>query len=279
MKIKFKNFFFIIINLIIFIVVFEFLLRLLTPFPLNDASNTIEDENLSYKMKVTFNKEIDKRGFRNIKGKYEDYDIAAIGDSHTYGWNNTPNNSWPNIIERETNKKVYNFGVGSFNIYQFFYLSVENIKNEKLIIFQIGPSQDFVNYHKFSRNSEFWVKKNKTLDLDIFSNVLNREDNNSLNKIQTLKKFIKNNVAFVNIFDHYIWNLFLKKKNITNENTISLGKELGFVKKNRIDFISHNTDFDNPHILKNVENFEKFLIYFEKNFKKKKNYVFYISYT
>ena len=269
MKIKIKNFFFILTNLIILISVFELLLRILTPFPLNDASNTVKDDNLSYKMKAASSKEIDYMGFRNIKGKFKGYDIAAIGDSHTYGWNDLPKNSWPQIIEKKTNRKVYNFGIGSYNIYQFFYLSVENIKKEKSIIFQIGPSQDFVNYHKFSNNSNFWVKYNDILDLDIFSNVLNKDKNNSLNKFQKLKKFLRNNLAFISAFDHYFWNLFLKKKNFTNINTINLGNELGLVKKNRVDFISHNTNLNNPHILKNIENFEKFLIYFNKNSKKK----------
>ena len=210
MKIKIKNFFFILTNLIILISVFELLLRILTPFPLNDASNTVKDDNLSYKMKAASSKEIDYMGFRNIKGKFKGYDIAAIGDSHTYGWNDLPKNSWPQIIEKKTNRKVYNFGIGSYNIYQFFYLSVENIKKEKSIIFQIGPSQDFVNYHKFSNNSNFWVKYNDILDLDIFSNVLNKDKNNSLNKFQKLKKFLRNNLAFISAFDHYFWNMFIR---------------------------------------------------------------------
>ena len=106
MKKKIKNFFFIFTNIIITLFLFEFSLRFLTPFPLNDGSNITDDINLVYKMSGTAEKEIDSRGFRNKKDKFNNYDIAAIGDSHAYGWNNIPENSWPQILEKNRKKNL-----------------------------------------------------------------------------------------------------------------------------------------------------------------------------
>lgn len=275
MKIKIKKFFFIFTNIIITLFLFEFSLRFLTPFPLNDGSNVIDDINLVYKMSRTAEKEIDIRGFRNKKDRFNDYDIAAIGDSHTYGWNTIPENSWPQILEKKTGKKIYNFGVGSYNIYQFFYLATENIERNKSLIIQIGPTQDFVNYHNFSRQSDFWVKHNRNMKLDLFSNTLIRKNNiRPLNKIQKFKILLKNNIATISLFDHYLWNNYLKQKddkqNYINKNNIYLGQELGFINKTRLESIKENTNSNNIHIQKNIYNFEKFLIYFNQNIEKNK---------
>ncbi len=275
MKTKIKNFFFIFTNIIITLFLFEFSLRILTPFPLNDASNTTDDLNLVYKMNATAESEIDSKGFRNKKDKFNNYDIAAIGDSHTYGWNNIPENSWPQILERKTGKKIYNFGVGSYNIYQFFYLAAKNIDKNKYLIIQIGPTQDFVNYHNFSKDSDFWVKHNKNMNLNLFSNTLIKQDNKqSLSNLQKFKIFLKNEFATISIFDYYFWNNYLKQKNdkqnYINKNNIYLGQELGFVNKEKLEGIKKNTNSNNKHIQKNINNFEKFLIYFNKNIEKKK---------
>ena len=275
MKKKIKNFFFIFTNIIITLFLFEFSLRFLTPFPLNDGSNITDDINLVYKMSGTAEKEIDSRGFRNKKDKFNNYDIAAIGDSHAYGWNNIPENSWPQVLEKKTGKKIYNFGVGSYNIYQFFYLAVKNIEKGKSLIIQIGPTQDFVNYHNFSRDSDFWVKHDTSMKLNIFSNTLIRQDDKQLlSELQKFKIFLKNEFATVSLFDHYLWNSYLKKKNeeqnYINKNNIYLGQELGFVNKIRLEAIKKNTNLNNIHIQKNIDNFEKFLIYFNKNIEKDK---------
>ena len=275
MKKKIKNFFFIFTNIVITLFLFEFSLRFLTPFPLNDGSNITDDINLVYKISRTAEKDIDSRGFRNKKDRFNNYDIAAIGDSHTYGWNNIPENSWPQILEKKTGKKIYNFGVGSYNIYQFFYLAVKNIEKGKSLIIQIGPTQDFVNYHNFSRDSDFWVEHDTNMKLNIFSNTLIRQDNEQLlSELQKFKIFLKNKFATVSLFDHYLWNSYLKQKNeeqnYLNKNNIYLGQELGFVNKKRLEAIKKNTDSNNTHIQKNIDNFEKFLIYFNKNTEKNK---------
>ena len=113
------------------------------------------------------------------------------------------------------------------------------------------------------------------MKLNIFSNTLIRQDDEQLlSKLQKFKIFLKNEFATVSLFDHYLWNSYLKKKNeeqnYINKNNIYLGQELGFVNKISLEAIKKNTNLNNIHIQKNIDNFEKFLIYFNKNIEKDK---------
>ena len=59
----------------------------------------VEDSNFGFKTNNDL-KDIDKLGLRNIEGKYNNYQIATIGDSHTYGNGVTNKDACPINLKR-----------------------------------------------------------------------------------------------------------------------------------------------------------------------------------
>jgi lysophospholipase L1-like esterase len=84
---------------------------------------TVSDEVLRYRIKPNSGAH-DSWGFRN-KSDPDTADIVAVGDSHTYGISATASNSWPNILQRITNKKVYNLSLGGYGPAEYLYLIEE----------------------------------------------------------------------------------------------------------------------------------------------------------
>lgn len=98
----------------------ELALRIFTPFPIHSpVSNRTFDDKLVYRMDVNVSG-VDSNGFRNDEGYTDDRpQIAAIGDSHTYGVNVERASSWPGKLEAALGKRIYNFGIGSYNMLQY----------------------------------------------------------------------------------------------------------------------------------------------------------------
>ena len=94
----------------------EVLVRTFTQFPIHEPlNNRVLDDRLLFRVSGRVNG-IDRGGFRNPPG----YDMpfprfAAIGDSHTFGYNVGPDKSWPRQLEQMLGAKVYNFGVGGYD--------------------------------------------------------------------------------------------------------------------------------------------------------------------
>jgi hypothetical protein len=57
--------------------------------------------------------EIDKNGYRNARVK-RDYDVIALGDSHTFGASVRRDEAWPNLLNDEASYSVYNMGLGGY---------------------------------------------------------------------------------------------------------------------------------------------------------------------
>jgi len=95
---------------------------------------TVSDEVLRYRIKPNSGAH-DSWGFRN-KSVPDSAEIVAVGDSHTYGISATARNSWPNILQRITNKKVYNLSLGGYGPAEYLYLMEEKAVrlNPELII-------------------------------------------------------------------------------------------------------------------------------------------------
>ncbi|MCZ6757176.1 MAG: hypothetical protein O7C39_02735, partial [Bacteroidetes bacterium] len=86
--------------------------------------------------------DIDRLGFRNRKDP-RDQTIFAIGDSHTYGNKVTWEKSWPTQLQKMLNLEVYNFGVGSYNIYQYYRLfEMSTQYTPKYVIIGLYPAND-----------------------------------------------------------------------------------------------------------------------------------------
>lgn len=121
----------------------EAVLRLFTVFPIHGGMhNRVDDSVLLYRTSPAING-VDRDGFRNPEIK-DSYDIAALGDSQTYGWNVSSEESWPQLLGKALGQSVYNFGTGGYNPIQYlgqFNLALK--KNPKTIIVGFFPWNDF----------------------------------------------------------------------------------------------------------------------------------------
>lgn len=145
----------------------EIILRIMTPFPVNYSSNKEPDPDLGYRVSKDFH-EADTNGFRNLPGA--SYEIMAIGDSHTYGNNVSSDDSWPAVLERNTNHHVYNFGVGSYGIFAYHAILKTYRKPEtKAAIIALYPRNDFEisgsNCLILDKPSPFWQNEFERLQL------------------------------------------------------------------------------------------------------------------
>jgi len=104
----------------------EVLLRSVTHFPVNTASNRIPHTELGYVLDPDLS-DVDANGFRNPSIP-ERVDIVAIGDSHTQGFNVAADESWPAVLSRQLNRSVYNVGVGGYGPLHYEILVMRALK-------------------------------------------------------------------------------------------------------------------------------------------------------
>ena len=124
----------------------EVALRLFTPFPITEISNTQIHPELGYVMNSK-SREIDEYGFRNHDVTMEEAEIAVIGDSHTYGFNVASHESFPAVLARKTNRKTYNFAIGGYGIYHYEYLlDMAETGNFRDVILGFFPANDLFGY-------------------------------------------------------------------------------------------------------------------------------------
>lgn len=93
-------------------IVAEVVLRMLTPYPINFASNVVPHTDLGYTLDPAADG-TDSAGFRN-PAIPEQFDIIAIGDSHTQGFGVTDEQSWPAVLSQQTGRNVYSMAVGGY---------------------------------------------------------------------------------------------------------------------------------------------------------------------
>jgi hypothetical protein len=100
---------------------------------------------------------LDKWGFRNREVP-ERADIVAIGDSHTYGFAATMEDSWPYVLSRLTGQKVYNMGFGGYGPNQYFHvLSTKALQlKPKTILLGLWMGDDFENAYRITYGLEHW---------------------------------------------------------------------------------------------------------------------------
>jgi hypothetical protein len=108
------------ISILVALIASEFALRTFTPLPVTQQSNRVPDDALLYRLDQRL-RDVDARGFRNPDA-LDSYDVVAIGDSHTYGYNVTWRQAWPHQLGVRTGKRVYNMGVGGYGVYQYAHL-------------------------------------------------------------------------------------------------------------------------------------------------------------
>jgi len=162
---RLENLLLVTVSIIGSLILCEIGLRALTPFPVNKSSNKIDDANLGYRMSSKL-AGIDKWGFRNPSGNQRV--LAAIGDSHTYGFNVTPGHAWPAVLQKHSGIPIYNFGVGGYGIYAYHALMRQHVAPEytgALIALYLPNDFNERSHCPIDRDSSFWNQEIKRLSL------------------------------------------------------------------------------------------------------------------
>ena len=98
-------------------------------------------------------REHDARGFRNHSA-LDSATIVALGDSHTYGTNVSPEATWPGILSAQLGKDVYNMGLGGYGpAHNNENLSIAIELKPKWIIFGLYFGNDFYDDFRFAQRN------------------------------------------------------------------------------------------------------------------------------
>ena len=198
---RLQSLFLLSVSLIASLILCEIGLRVLTPFPINKSSNKIQDDNLGYRMSSEL-ADVDKWGFRNPSKTRRV--LAAIGDSHTYGFNILSEESWPAVLQGSLGIPTYNFGVGSYGIYSYHALIRQSVAGKfKGAVIALYPPNDFANVYsscRISRDSSFWNREIKRLSLNMPKCWGMSEDY----KRVRIDRFLKDRTAVGSAFDHLV---------------------------------------------------------------------------
>lgn len=258
-----SNFLTLMVSSIVSLVILEIGLRLFTPFPINQKSNTISHEQLGYIMDTEMDG-IDKHGFRN--GPLSSIDVVALGDSNTYGFNVSSNESWPKLLGKELKKNVYNFGVGGYGILQYKYLLHKAISlNTKVIILGLYLPNDLNDVCKLLSSNQYWSLELRDIQIDS-SRCLHAKQYSppKQNRKVTIKSWFKENLATASILSQIKFHLSLLKK--VEDNDIMNGivineKELKtIIKFDRIHAHKKYMDLTKPNIELGYEMLLSFLL-------------------
>lgn len=191
------------ISIIASLAIGEVALRLLTPFPITKGSNQIDDPRLGYRLSPALD-DVDEHGFRNEHGAWENPEIIAIGDSHTYGFHVAAEDSWPTIFSQASGLNTYNYGTAGYNLFMYHALVSEAVERDVGgIIIGLYPSNDFVKNFKYCKESgdfDYWRKQIADLQLDAPKDA--EECGLSSRSERQVKTWEFPNLAFVSAVEH-----------------------------------------------------------------------------
>jgi hypothetical protein len=221
------------VSILFSLIILEIGLRFLTPFPIHgEMANRVAHPVLGYTLDPA-DKEIDADGFRNpaADGRYE---IVAIGDSHTQGFNVRSGESWPQQLADMLGVAVYNSGVGGYNIYQYPHLAeLAGEKSPSLVLLGLLPSNDLIR--NTPTNESLTGIPGLNLDAVPIKIVKDRLEQSSV----TLGDLLKSNLAIASATS-YLNN----KRTSNNESYYDVGGQP--VKKDRVANHLKYTDLSDP---------------------------------
>lgn len=99
----------------------------------------------------------DALGFRNPEVP-ERADVVAIGDSMTYGYGATANDSWPRQLGILLGKPVYNMALGSYGPLQYLHLAEHDAKQLRPQLLLVGFyfGNDFLDAYSSAYEKPYW---------------------------------------------------------------------------------------------------------------------------
>lgn len=272
-----------IISLLFSLIILEIGLRNFTSYPISRVSNSVEHEKLGYVMDPNMS-EIDENGFRNKK--LASVDIVALGDSHTYGFNVSSDNSWPKLLGRKLEKNVYNFGVGGYGILQYQTLLSKSIElNPEVILLGLYLPNDLNDICVLVSSNKYWASRAQQFHID--SSVCPEEKpysalGASANEKSNISigKWLKENLAIISIVSKY-YHRFSTRKGINvrelnainkiekdgaaNALVINDGKIKTMIDFGRIKLNKDCMDMNSPHIQMGYEVLKEFFFEAKKN--------------
>ncbi|MBW2361413.1 MAG: hypothetical protein JRG84_10955 [Deltaproteobacteria bacterium] len=143
----------------------EMFLRVATPFPISARSNRQPHPELGYVIDPAL-PDVDAAGFRNAGTSLARAELAVIGDSHTYGYNVRPEESFPALLARRTGHRVYNLSIPSFGIYHYLVLLERAAASDTpQVLLALYPANDLVLHTSITRLPT-WPARARTLGLD-----------------------------------------------------------------------------------------------------------------
>ena len=151
-----SNLFLFLASILFSLILGEIVLRAFTPFPIyTETANIIRHNKLGHVVDSRFS-EIDNKGFRNEEANGE-FDLVAMGDSFTYGYNVSSAESWPQQLGKLTGFRVYNYGIGGYGIVQHYFLLEEALKKKpKFIVMGLYLANDLRDVCSMISSFEHW---------------------------------------------------------------------------------------------------------------------------
>ncbi len=251
-----KNLALLVTSIIFSLVLCEVGLRLFTPFPVTEESNKTDDPVLGYRLSTHLD-DVDQHGFRNRP--METYDIAAIGDSFTYGSNVSSDQTWPALLGKMTGTEVYNFGVGSYGIFTYHAILKTLVKPDaRGVIIGLFSANDLAMRFSFCdinfNNDEFWRNEMiligiKPPTVDIYNKSCKKKKIKS--DFSIIRKRILENIALKNAIDFLILKLIeerIPRSKYKNKKYYHFDDKAVYVDKEKSKINSIQSDLETPEI-------------------------------
>ena len=131
----------------------------------NQLSYNVEEKNpytkkhdyLSHVYETDMDYNHDINGYHNPDSVLDEYDIVALGDSHTHGELYNFSNTWPKNLSGMLDKTVYNMGVHGYGTAQYYYLIDQALSfKPKLVVMGLYLGNDIFNAYDLVYQNDLW---------------------------------------------------------------------------------------------------------------------------
>lgn len=231
----------------------------------------VVDKNFGYKVNSTIDG-VDTYGFRNLDSANLAYDIATIGDSHTWGYNVEMEDTWPFLLQKSTNLSVYNMGVGGNGIYSYHYLIKNELQKGKKVIlglylpndFERGGYGCFINF-----NNSFWFQEVNRLNLNPPECIKSQKKNTILSKFKFLIKSLQLKSSILTLAKHEIYVRLQSYLLKSRSEYLFINEQFQPISFGMLEAQSKQMDISNIFMRLGLEDFKKMLIDWTENTDKK----------
>lgn len=161
-----KNLLLLLASIAISLVLIEAILRL-ADFPRQSIKfERVYDPILLYRFPGNY-PGVNREGFRNSDVPSR-VDVVTLGDSHTYGYNAAPEDTWPSQLSRMTGLSVYNMGIGGHAPLQYYYVLDRALQlKPRFIVIGLYLANDIKGICDLYLKTEYWKSGPKLEKLDL----------------------------------------------------------------------------------------------------------------